>query len=540
MTKKKSKVKKESEFSGLSLDDLTDKKKEIKEFLASLENDYRNAVISEKSYKHTKEVNRKKMEDLKQQLEDFGITDSDDESENDSDKPSDDVKKETSETVPASPEPAQASQDAPPPSEQAQTPQNSEGAEKVEDVPPQSEPAQTPQGAESAEKVEDASTEDHKGSSFIDKLKQHMKPLTSSVSSEPAAPKTDAPSSNDTASKTTSSSQNVELLMQKFSEKINIDLERIKANIDSIKEAKSSTDEKLQSMTENLAELRTTVFQREAGLKEQELKFTKVKELVDDIEPEKINKQFMKRDKFMSEMEIRIEKLEVKMNDLIKTAKHTDDLLKSIGGLENVANINHDITKKMEHINEKGKSVDHIFSKIEKMFVDMNKNLDDFNIYQTRQDNMNDVLEDTLKNVDQLGVKFNSYIDKKDMKTMQNNMDALSEKIEVMMGILKKAVPFAEAEIPKDLQDLENQKEDIESLLSTLESEYKKKQISEIDYNKIKMKNEAYLDKIKEEISKIMKQIIKKESNGKSSKSETSETSENTETNDTTDKPTDT
>ncbi|MCK5290241.1 MAG: hypothetical protein KAJ56_04775, partial [Candidatus Aenigmarchaeota archaeon] len=196
MTKKKSKVKKESEFSGLSLDDLTDKKKEIKEFLASLENDYRNAVISEKSYKHTKEVNRKKMEDLKQQLEDFGITDSDDESENDSDKPSDDVKKETSETVPASPEPAQASQDAPPPSEQAQTPQNSEGAEKVEDVPPQSEPAQTPQGAESAEKVEDASTEDHKGSSFIDKLKQHMKPLTSSVSSEPAAPKTDAPSSN--------------------------------------------------------------------------------------------------------------------------------------------------------------------------------------------------------------------------------------------------------------------------------------------------------------------------------------------------------
>jgi len=527
VTKKKGNAK-ESEFMGMSLDGLQDKKKEIKEFLASLENDYRNATISEKSYKHTKEVNLKMMEDLKQQLADFGITDSDDDVIT---TPAGDDKT----TIGTS----EVAVSASPVSNGGSVSGNSDVADNVSvdnvaanNVPLSSEPysqstqsAGASEGLNSSDESEHIINKDTKGLSLVDKLKQYVE-LSNAVAAKNTN-KSGNVSSNQPVQSVAETTpqvsqvpvapvQNVELLMQKFSEKVNVDLERIKANLDSFKEMRASTDEHMQTVTEGLTELRTTVFQREAGIKEQEMRFTRVKELVDDIEPEKINKEFMKRDKFTSEMEIRIEKLEVKIEDIIKTIKHTDGLLKSMGNLENIANIDHKIANKMEHVSETEKSMVHLSSKMEKMFMSLNEKLENFDVYEARQDNMNEIMNDMLKNVDQLGVKFESYIDKKDMFKVKNDMDSLSEKIEMMMGILKKAVPFAEAEIPKELQELEDQREDIESLLSTLAQEHKKKQISDKEYMNIKKKNDVALDNIKVEINKIMKKMIKNESSSKS------------------------
>ncbi|MCK5290087.1 MAG: hypothetical protein KAJ56_04000, partial [Candidatus Aenigmarchaeota archaeon] len=351
------------------------------------------------------------------------------------------------------------------------------------------------------------------------KLKQH---LTSSNHPAQKTPPTPAPPQASTPSapapppagtppaSAPPPAQSVELIMQKFSEKFNVDIERIKATIDALKEARTSNDERMQTISEGLTELRTTVMQREAGIKEQELKFTSVKELVEDIEPEKINKQFMKRDQFASEMEVRIEKLEVKMEDVIRTTGSINTLLKSIGGLENVANIDHEVAKKMEHMSKTEKSMDNLSSKLEKMFLAMNKNLEDFEVYEARQDNMNEVLNDMVKNVDKLGIKFDNYIDKKDMTKIEGTIETLAEKLELMMKIVKKAVPFAEAEIPKELQVLENKKEDIRSLLSALESEHHKKQISDKEYVTIKKKNEESLEKINEDVGKIMRNLIGK------------------------------
>ncbi|NOQ37848.1 hypothetical protein GQ472_03075 [archaeon] len=531
MTRKIDKAK-VSEFQGMSLDGLMDKKKEVKEFLASLENDYRNAAITEASYKHTKTINLKKLEDIKKQLTDFGITDDD----SDTDQNADGDKKPatgsdgtagaplaaTSPTAgapPASIPPSTVTppaSDAPPAAIPPASDAPSAAIPPASDAPPAATPpatdAPTPASPDNdAPKTSDDTPDNPSESgskkiSFMGKLKQHLTSSNHSDQKTPPAP----PQASTPPAPATPPAQSVELTMQKFSEKFNVDIERIKATIDALKEARTSNDERMQTISEGLTELRTTVMQREAGIKEQELKFTSVKELVEDIEPEKINKQFMKRDQFASEMEVRIEKLEVKMEDVIRTTGSINALLKSIGGLENVANIDHEVAKKMEHMTKTEKSMDNLSSKLEKMFLAMNKNLEDFEVYEARQDNMNEVLNDMVKNVDKLGIKFDNYIDKKDMVKIESTIETLAEKLELMMKILKKAVPFAEAEIPKELQVLEDKKEDIGSLLSALESEHHKKQISDKEYATIKKKNEESLKKINEDIGKIMRNLIGK------------------------------
>ncbi|MCK5372831.1 MAG: hypothetical protein KAJ20_00660 [Candidatus Aenigmarchaeota archaeon] len=510
MTRKIDKAK-VSEFQGMSLDGLMDKKKEVKEFLASLENDYRNAAITEASYKHTKTINLKKLEDIKKQLTDFGITDDD----SDTDPNADGDKKPApgSDGTAAPPASAPPTGDTPPPA----APPTGDTPQPTDTPSPASPDNDTPKTSDDT--PDDPSQSTPKKTSFMGKLKQH---LTSSNHPAQKTPPTPAPPQASTPSapapppagtppaSAPPPAQSVELIMQKFSEKFNVDIERIKATIDALKEARTSNDERMQTISEGLTELRTTVMQREAGIKEQELKFTSVKELVEDIEPEKINKQFMKRDQFASEMEVRIEKLEVKMEDVIRTTGSINTLLKSIGGLENVANIDHEVAKKMEHMSKTEKSMDNLSSKLEKMFLAMNKNLEDFEVYEARQDNMNEVLNDMVKNVDKLGIKFDNYIDKKDMTKIEGTIETLAEKLELMMKIVKKAVPFAEAEIPKELQVLENKKEDIRSLLSALESEHHKKQISDKEYVTIKKKNEESLEKINEDVGKIMRNLIGK------------------------------
>jgi len=58
----------------LSVDDLVKQKEEIEMLLSSLEDEYRNASISDKSYKEVKEKNQKRLDQIKSKLEELGIS----------------------------------------------------------------------------------------------------------------------------------------------------------------------------------------------------------------------------------------------------------------------------------------------------------------------------------------------------------------------------------------------------------------------------------------------------------------------------------
>ncbi len=482
MAEKKEK-KKGSEFDELSLDEMIEKKKQIDALLADLENQYRGASITEQSYKQTKESNLKKLIEVKKRLEEWGITDTG--------------------TAPA---PATGT-GAPNPSPSAAVPKPSPNVvsetlkEPAQDKSSAAMPASATPSAEPAKETPAAqSTPAQASLSFAQKLKQFAQPS--------GAPKSAEDMGYQSISQIQSVvSQTAQLEMQKFQEKFNVELERLKATLDAMKETRASSDERIHMLTEGLAELRSNVFQREAGIKEQEMKIAKLKELMEDIEPQKISKEFTKRDKTFSDIEVRTEKLEIKVSDLIKSLGEINSLLKSIGGLENVANIDHEVAKKLEKVEEINKSAERLSSRIEKIFIDMNKRLEKFNIYEARQDNMNEIVNDLMKNLDGIGIKFEGYVEKKELTTFKEDLADMQKKLEEMKKTLKKAVPFAEAQVPEEVQALMNEKEDVETLLSSVEYEHQRKQISDADYNSIKEKNMARLKEIREKIGALVKSI---------------------------------
>ncbi len=493
------KKKKESELDELSLDEMIEKKKQVETLLANIENQYRNAEITEQSYKQTKEANSRKLADIKKRLEEWGITDT----------PA--ANPPAAEVKPAAASTAPAAAPKPPPSVNAVQKTVSEPAQERS-------PTKVPEKTSIAPTIVDSEPSPEQNSpapalSFAQKLKQQfIQPRNSSARQAEDA------GTQSVSQIQTIVSQTAQIELQKFQEKFNVELERLKTTLEGIKENKTATDERMHMLTDGLAELRSNVFQREAGIRDHEMKLTKMKEMVDEIEPQKITKEFIKRDKTYSDIELRVEKVEVKANDIVKSVGEINALLKSIGGLENIASMDHEISKKLEKVREINTAVERLASKTEKIFIEMNKRLEKFNIYEARQDNMSEILNDMIKNFDGLNIKFESYVEKKDMTTLKEDMADIQKKIEELRKIMKKAVPFADVQIPEELVSLQAEREDIESLLSSVEYEHEKKQIADSEYLSIKEKNEARLKEIKEKIRDAVKKLAAEEEKQDASK----------------------
>lgn len=499
------KKKKGSELDELSLDEMLEKKKQIDELLANIENQYRNAEITEQSYKQTKESNLRKLADVKKRLAEWGILDTD------AAKP---PAAEAKTSAPSAPSITPAAAQKTSPSVPSVDAVQKTGSEPAQERSPTKVPEKIPI-APTIENLEPSPEQNSPAPalSFAQKLKQQFIQPRSSPARQ----------AEDTGTQPVSQIQTIvtqtaELAVQKFQEKFNVELERIKTELEGVKESKTATEERMRMISDSITELRSTVFQREAGIRDHEMKLTKIKEMVDEIEPQKITKEFIKRDKTYSDVELRTEKLEIKANDILKNVGEINALLKSIGGLENIANMDHEISKKVERVREINAGIDRLASKTEKIFIEMNKRLEKFNIYEARQDNMSEILNDMIKNFDGLNIKFESYVEKKDMTTLKEDMADMQKKLEELKKTLKKAVPFAEVQIPEELMSLQAEREDIESLLSSVEYEHEKKQIADGEYRSIREKNEARLKDIKEKIRGAIKNLAAEEEKQEASK----------------------
>lgn len=447
---------KSSEFNELSLDELVEKKKQVAELLAALEDDYRKAAITEESYKQAKGSNARKLELIKEKLEEFGVKD-----------------------------------DGPAPAAAPAKPQISASAPTAAAAPIPAQPAPPfPHPAAGDAKPPAAA---HAPSNPLSAISGIFHP---------------------------SPSPSFELEIQKLDGKFAVELERIKATIDAMKETRAASEEKMQRMTESIAELRSMLFQRETALKNYDIKMEKLSEAMADIEPQKIAKDFTKRDKSAAEAEVRIEKLERKSDDVMRTINETAALIKSIGGLQNIADVDHAITRKLAKVEEIAKNVERFSEKTERMFVEVNKQLEEFTVYKVKQENTEEVVRDLVKGVDRMGIRLENCLEKKEITSFREMAGNLEKQVSLLKGALTRAAPFIEAELPKGMLLLEREKEDVEALISSVTSEYEQKKIPEADFRATIEKNRAKLEELDKKLAEAIEKFAEKSREKEQSKTE--------------------
>lgn len=458
-----------------SLDGLLAQREDVEALLSSVEDSYRDATLPDKTYHEVKNKNEKKLEEINKKIEKLQKTATPEEL-----KKIEDVKKEAEKPAPMTPAAAPA--------------------EPLEDKPPEAQPAEAP-----AKAAEPKITAEEKGriDPVIKLLEEKIEEKLRSVIDTANIEITDkrmkkldgrldiverAANENkgisDTTSKTVGGYDKQFTLMK-------TDVEKVKAIVDGVKEAKNIMDDKFQRTTESFAEIRSIVYQREAKAKEEEVLMDKLKDAVSQVDTAKILREFTTRDEQMRDVNTRLERLERSEKMLSDSINRIKGLMTDIGSLENIVKASKHVGEKLEKIQEIEERVKASSSKLDGVYVDMKKKLDDFTEYKVKQDKLSGMADDVMKNVEELTRRLSEYATKTDIVTVKDELKIMREQAKKAQAV----------QVPPEVASLQEEKEGIEMLLSTLEENYKNKELAEGEYNKAKEGNMLKLAEIDKKIA---------------------------------------
>ncbi len=149
--------------------------------------------------------------------------------------------------------------------------------------------------------------------------------------------------------------------------KMRVELEKLNVMIETIRESKRITDETIQTISETIGEMRSMIFQTDATLKENLAKMEKLEDEVTEVKPQEISKKLREMDGNLEKIQSEMEKLETKTGGQGERLNEVIEMLKSIGGIENLLHLNKKVQEKLKDIKEAEGYIERLGNKIEKI-----------------------------------------------------------------------------------------------------------------------------------------------------------------------------
>jgi hypothetical protein len=455
-----------------TLADLQKQKEDIKILLSTLEDAFREASITEEHYNEVKGKNQKKLEELEKKIQAMESKEA-----KKAEKKAARAKKETKK------KPKEAKPE-PPPASPPNTP------------PP---PATTP-----AQPATPAPSEPQPEGTDYSSIPQPLTDVAGAVEAEEAKPEK-APGAVKTGEPGTLrytageiremftkilkeiKPQGIEVLPRV--DKLEVQLEKVRAYLDSMKDERSSGKEGTQRLTEEVGEMRSNVSNIDRRLSESEIKVSEVSESLGDLRPQKFLKIMREEDATIKMHEARLDKLDDLSSAMLKKLGQIEEVLKKLGSLEKIVNFSREAAKRLLEIENREKRISRIADKIDGIFMELNKRLDEFVLYKAKQDTLDELSQEMMKSLDEMNTKIQKYAEKSDL-------DMLKDTITTELTSIKTQAGTSPA-----VQKLEAQKTEIEGLISMLDEQFKSGALPEKDYKKTKQINSQRLEDIKKKIA---------------------------------------
>jgi len=448
MTKKKGKPTE-------TLEELQKKREDIETLLASIEEAYSEGTMPEPQYQEVKEQNEAKLSEINEKMD-------------------------------------KAAAEGPPPTPEGGAPK--EGGEAAPEAPPPEAPppeAQPPEAAAPA----------------VPKEAPAQSPAPE------AAPPTAAPASGTMIPTTVELPEELKEMIKEIKEgrgggtdpetmkrleQLEVEIEKVKSFVDAMKDERSGQDERFQRISEEVGEMRSNVNDVDGRLGEVEIKADESSDIVKNIKPQRITKQLEERDTDIISIKTRIEKTEDVVSNTLKRVGQIRTMLQSLGSIDNLASMSKDIAKKIILIDDKVKKTDRISERIDTVFGELNKRLEEFMFYKAKQQSLDEMSHDLMRNIEELTTKLDGYAQKNDLNTLK---DILMSKIDEA----KIAGPVAAAPVPLTGPGAEIQKQidELNELDNMLEEQKKSGTLKEKEYKKTKDANKKKKDDLQKKLLQI-------------------------------------
>jgi chromosome segregation ATPase len=179
--------------------------------------------------------------------------------------------------------------------------------------------------------------------------------------------------------------------------------------------------------------------------------------------------------------------------------------LRTAGSLENIVEVSKNISNKVNEVKEVVRYIERLATQVEKAFVEMNKNLEEFSIFKARVESLDESVRELSRNFEAINARLENVATLKDIESLRTDIMSIRTQIDE----INKVWPIAEAKLPETIKRLREERDDILLLLQSLETELKQGKISLGDYNSSKSKALEKLRKIEDQLIEEWKKVEK-------------------------------
>lgn len=296
-----------------------------------------------------------------------------------------------------------------------------------------------------------------------------------------------------------------------------------------------SMQETIGNLREDIGSMRSTVTLSEKNVDKMSMTFEKMKDLLEDITPEKIQKRFEKLDQKNEMQDANIEKNQTLYQKTSKDLKQYLEIMSHIKNYNNLFNVLKDIKAEHQKVLSTKQDVNRIASKVEEIFKEVNNKLIVLDEDNSELASMKEVVKDVMNEVTQLEIKLNNLvtIDKFDnevvkIKNNENNITKMDNHLvdlskdmlklekyektfnEKLKQINNDIYQFKVSKLKKDSNvDFNNNKKEIIGSVIDERKKYLDTLLNELNLN-IRRKDFEDAVELSKEISKIIKEDSEK------------------------------
>jgi len=277
-------------------------------------------------------------------------------------------------------------------------------------------------------------------------------------------------------------------------EKMGVQLEKLKTFIEAVKSEKEGNSDTVRRIMEEIGEIRSNVASADGRLSDASMKVDDMTETLKALKPERFTKLLTKLDSGIKENDAKLEKLDEITSIMIKKIGLIEDVLREMGSLEKVVEFSKNIASRMIVVDDTEKRITRVGKKIDGIFMELSKRLEEFMLYKAKQDTTDELIQEMMKSMDDVNTKVSGMSTKEELEEMRDMLETKISAASTSTG--------ASANLTK----YQEQKDEINSVLEMMEEQYKSGALKKEEYEKAKTAN---LERMKEIEKKIQEERAK-------------------------------
>lgn len=227
-------------------------------------------------------------------------------------------------------------------------------------------------------------------------------------------------------------------------EKLSMDIDMLRGKMEMQDAVRARFDDRMTQTSEEIGELRSSLLEKEKLFGQVETGFRKMKDTMDEVEPQKFGSMLRKLETGVEECQAKLEGTNFKVKKANEDIAKINTLLDKIKSFENLVDMGKNIESVLGKVKDSESTSRRFASKVERIFGELDTRIIEFSRQKDRVDKMQNLVDEVVGSMDGIEAKLKRVVLKDDFEKLKQetgtDFDAFKSDVNDKINDLKDIV----------------------------------------------------------------------------------------------------